>query len=107
VTYITEGELRALHRKISNETPPYKMLVPYHSFLRKDALPLVPGQLAELKFGLQPTSVLIKKGHRLRIAIAGADKDTFARIPATGVPTITVARNRKDASWIELPVVGR
>lgn len=105
VIYVTEGEFRALHRKISSETPPYRMLVPYHSFKKKDALPLVPGQIAELKFGLQPTSVLIRKGHRLRIAIAGADKDTFARIPAKGTPTITVVHNKQNASWIELPVV--
>jgi len=105
VTYLTEGELRALHRKVSTETPPYKLLVPYHSFKQKNAMPLVPGQLAELKFGLQPTSVLIKKGHRLRVAIAGADKNSFARIPAQGTPTISVARNKANASWIELPIV--
>lgn len=107
VTYVTEGALRALHRKISAETPAYKLLVPYHSFKRKDAMPLAPGQVAELKFGLQPTSILIRKGHRLRVAIAGADKNTFARIPAQGTPTISVARNQKNASWIELPVVRR
>lgn len=107
VTYVTEGTLRALHRKISTETPPYKMLGPYHSFKKKDAMPLVPGQIAELKFGLQPISAMIKKGHRLRIAIAGADKDSFARIPAQGTPTISVARNQKNASWIELPIVSR
>ena len=107
VTYVTEGVLRALHRKISTEAPPYKMLVPYHSFKSKDAMPLVPGQVAELKFGLQPISVLIKKGHRLRIAIAGADKGTFARIPEQGSPTITVARNQRNQSSIELPVIMR
>ena len=107
VNYVTEGELRALQRKISTETPPYRLAVPYHSFKQKDALPLVPGQIAELKFGLQPTSVLIKKGHRLRIAIAGADKDTFARIPETGEPVIKVARNQQNASWIDLPVIPR
>jgi putative CocE/NonD family hydrolase len=105
VTYVTEGVLRALHRKISAEKPPYKLLVPYHSFKQRDALPLQPGQVAELKFGLQPTSVLIRKGHRVRVAIAGADKQTFARIPAQGVPTIAVARNQSQSSWIELPVV--
>jgi putative CocE/NonD family hydrolase len=107
VTYVTEGELRALHRKLSADKPPYQMSVPYHSFKKKDAMPLVPGQIAELKFALQPTSVLIKKGHRLRIAIAGADKDTFARIPETGTPTIKVARNKANASWIDLPVIAR
>ena len=107
VTYITEGELRALHRKVSNEPSPLRTLVPYHSFLRKDAMPLVPGEPAELKFGLLPTSVLIRKGHRLRIAIAGADKDTFARIPEKGTPLITVMRNHNQPSWIELPVIER
>jgi len=105
VTYLTEGEFRALHRKISTDPPPCRILVPYHSFMRKDAMPLVPGRIAELKFGLQPTSVVIRKGHRLRIAIAGADKNTFARIPAEGIPTISLAHNRRNASWIELPVI--
>jgi putative CocE/NonD family hydrolase len=107
VTYLTEGELRALQRKISTDTPPYKLAVPYHSFRKKDAMPLQPGQIAELKFALQPTSVLIRKGHRLRIAIAGADKDTFARMPAEGTPVIAVARNTRNASAIDLPVIPR
>ena len=107
VTYLTEGALRALHRKVSGDQPSYKLPVPYHSFKQKHAAPLVPGQLAELKFGFQPTSVLIRKGHRLRIAIAGHDKDTFARIPAEGLPTVTVWRNKRHPSWIELPVVSQ
>jgi uncharacterized protein len=104
VIYITEGELRALHRKISKRTPPYRAFGPYHSFRRADGEPLVPGGLAELRFALQPTSVLIRKNHRIRIAIAGADKGTFARIPATGNPVITVARNAAHPSRIDLPV---
>jgi putative CocE/NonD family hydrolase len=107
VTYITEGLLRALHRKISTGPQPYKLPIPYHSFKRKDAQPLVVGQTAEITFGLYPTSVLIKKGHRIRIAIAGADKDTFVRAPAEGTPVITVARNKRYASFIDLPVVNR
>jgi putative CocE/NonD family hydrolase len=106
VTYLTEGQLRALHRKVSKETPPpHATPVPYHSFKRKDASPLVPGEVAGLKFGMLPTSVLIKKGHRVRVAIAGHDKSVFARIPAEGTPTISVARNREHASFIDLPVV--
>ena len=107
VIYVTEGQLRAIHRKVSTDPPPYKILVPYHSFKKKDAMPLVPGEMAELTFGLHPTSVLVKRGHRIRIAIAGSDKDTFARIPAEGTPVITVARNNQYASHIDLPVVSR
>jgi len=107
VTYLTEGELRALDRRISTEQSPIKILVPYHSFKRKDAMPLKPGEVAELKFGLEPISFLIHKGHRLRIAIAGHDKDTFIRIPADGTPTIAVQRNKAALSSIELPIVKR
>jgi hypothetical protein len=105
VTYVTEGQLRAIHRKVSREPPPYNQLVPYHSFRKKDSKPLVPGELAELSFGLLPTSVLIKKGHGIRVAIAGHDKDTFTRIPQEETPVITVARNRINASFVELPTV--
>ena len=41
----TEGMLRAIHRKVSTDTPPYKQFVPYHSFKRKDAMPLIPNEL--------------------------------------------------------------
>lgn len=107
VTYLTEGELRALHRRVSSEQSPTKLPIPYHSFLKKDAMPLMPGQVAELKFGLQPISVLVKKGHRLRVAIAGHDKDTFIRIPAEGTPTIAVQRHSRALSMIELPIINR
>lgn len=107
VTYLTEGQLRAVHRKVSKETPPYTSLVPYHTFRKKDALPLVPGEIAELKFGLLPTSVLIRKGKRIRIAIAGHDSSVFARIPMNGTPTISVSRNSQSASFVELPVIHR
>jgi putative CocE/NonD family hydrolase len=107
VSYLTEGELRALHRKTPNEQPPYKTFSPYHSFMRKDAAPVVPGELMELNFGLLPVSVLVKKGHRLRVAIAGADRDTFVRIPAEDDPVLSVFRNAKRASFVDIPVVLR
>ena len=104
VTYVTEGELRAIHRKVSEGPAPYALCVPYHTFKEQDAWPLVPGETAELRFGLYPTSVLVRRGHRLRIGLAGHDRGTFSRLPASGTPTITVARNRAYASRIELPV---
>lgn len=107
VTYITEGELRPLHRKVSKQVPPYKIFGPYHSFKRKDAMPLVPGQVAELRFSLLPTSVLIKQGHRIRVAIAGHDKDSFDRYPAEGTPVISMQHNEFYASRINLPVMPR
>jgi putative CocE/NonD family hydrolase len=106
-TYVTEGMLRALHRKVSTDRPPYRTVYPYHSFLKKDGQPLVPGEATTLTFQLIPTSVLFQAGHRIRIAIAGADKDTFQRLPAQGAVTITVNRGGEHGSFIDLPVVPR
>jgi predicted acyl esterase len=59
-------------------------------------------------FELWATSVLMKEGHRIRIAIAGADKDTFLRYPRSGkVPTITVERNGIHPSHVLLPIKER
>jgi len=107
VRYVTDGQLRALHRKVSDDPPPYRQFVPYHSFKRRDAMPLRAGEIATLRFGLLPTSVVIRQGHRIRIAIAGHDRGNFARIPETGRPTVTVMRNAFHASFIDLPVIPR
>ncbi len=106
VSYITEGLLRAACRKVSDDqrlyqTPPN---VPWHSFERADAEPLVPGEVALITFGLQPTSVLFRRDHRIRVAIAGADKDHYA-VPPGPEPQITVYRGAQYPSAIELPVV--
>jgi uncharacterized protein len=107
VTYLTEGALRGLHHRVSTEQPPIKIFVPYHTFKKKDGSPLIPGEVAEIRFGLQPISALIKKNHRLRVAIAGHDKETFIRVPVEGSPTIAVQRNKRGLSSIELPIVKR
>jgi hypothetical protein len=105
VLYLTEGLLRALHRHESPREPRFTTFVPHHSFLREDGMELVPGEVAEIRFGLLPTSALVRKGHRLRVAIAGHDASTFARVPAEGTPTITVHRDQVRASHVDLPIV--
>jgi putative CocE/NonD family hydrolase len=107
VTYVGEGQLRLIHRKVSDETPPFVEPVPYHSYHAKDAAPMRPGEVEEVTFGLMPTSVLFRAGHRIRIAIGGADAGTFARIPAEGVPVWTVERGAEHPSFITLPVIPR
>jgi putative CocE/NonD family hydrolase len=107
VVYLTEGQLRALHRRESDREPPLASFVPHHSFLRQDGMGLVPGEATVIRFGLLPTSALVREGHRLRIAIAGHDASTFARIPSEGAPTVTVHRDRVHASHVDLPVVPR
>lgn len=105
VAYVTEGQLRALHRRVSTVDPPHTQLGPSHSFTRADGHALVPGEAAELSFGLLPTSYRFRQGHRIRVAVAGADKDHFALIPADGPPRIRVHRDAARPSRVVLPVV--
>jgi len=101
-TYITEGGLRLIHRKEQiQDDENFNM----HSFNELDAHPMVEGKVTEVAFKMWPTSVLIKKGHSIRIAIAGADKRVFDRFPKHGTPTYEILRNLVDMSFVELPVI--
>jgi putative CocE/NonD family hydrolase len=101
-TYITEGGLRLIHRKEQvQDEENFNM----HSFNELDTQPMVEGEVSEVAFKLWPTSVLIKKGHSIRIAIAGADKSIFDRFPKNGKPTYKIMRNVTNMSFIELPIV--
>jgi len=108
ITYITEGQLRALLRRELDGEPDYWRSGPHRSERRADAMPLVPDEIAELEFELWATSVLIREGHRLRIAIAGADRDTFLRYPRDGgEPVITMHTSAEHPSYLLLPVAAR
>ena len=105
VRYITEGQLRAVMRAVTDDPPLYRKYGPHRSELRADAMPLVPGAVAEISFDLWATSVLIGEGHRIRVAVAGADADTFLRYPRDGnVPVLSVQRNLTYPSRIILPM---
>ena len=101
-TYITEGGLRLIHRKELEDSLAQFNL---HSFNEEDAQAMITGHIEEIKLKMWPTSVLIKKGHSIRIAIAGADKSTFDRLPKHGIPELTIQRNSTQISCITLPVV--
>lgn len=104
-TYLDEGIFRVIHRKeVDSKDLPYQPLGPAHSFLRADAEPFVPGQPAIVRFSLYPTSVLLRKGHRIRLALAGADAGLFQRYPAEGTPVWTIYHEPHRASLLELPV---
>jgi putative CocE/NonD family hydrolase len=102
--YVSEGGLRLLHRKITPNSAIPNDVLP-HSFAQSDAQPMVPGVATEVSFKLWPTSVRISAGHRLRIAIAGADQTSFARTPAEGDVDFTIVRTPKSASHVVLPVI--
>ncbi len=105
IRYLSEGILGLQHRKVSEEEPLHPVFGPYHSFLEKDAEPMPVGEPQLVSLGLYATSALIKKGHRLRIAIGGADKTSFQRVPETGpAPNWTIYRSSEMPSKVLIPM---
>jgi hypothetical protein len=104
VTYLTEGVFRPLHRRLTTGGLPYEPLGPRHSYLRADAVPMEPGNAEQIQFSLFAASLLLRKGHRVRIALAGADRDNFERLPKDAPPPEwTVYRDTRMQSYLELP----
>jgi uncharacterized protein len=105
VTYLDEGEQRAINRKqMEIHERPYNSPGPASGSARHNAQPLVPGKPAELKICMWPTSILLRKGHQIRIALAGADAGIFRRYPPVGDVTWTVYRQSRLWSYLELPM---
>jgi putative CocE/NonD family hydrolase len=108
VTYLTEGLLRAIHRKVGDpRIAPYVPLGVYHSLRKVDIQPLVPGEVAEISITLCPISVLVFMRHRIRLAIAGHDAALKTRYPLDGIPELSFQRNSSQASYLQLPVMGK
>ena len=106
VHYVTEGELRALHRTIGKPEPEHmsSLPTPHHSYRQADAAPLVPGEVVPLTFDLLPTSYQFKSGHRIRVSLAGADKDHFQLLD--GPPSAwDIWHTAQYPSHLDLPIV--
>ncbi|MCC5983372.1 MAG: CocE/NonD family hydrolase [Rhodobacteraceae bacterium] len=104
--YVTEGVLRALHRMTAPAPPEQNWSWPYRDFSRANSAPLVPGEVAELRFALLPTAWRFARGSRIRLSIAGADSDHYMQLPHGRPPHITIRRgsgSAAQASWIDLP----
>ncbi len=102
--YLTEGGLRLIHRK-TVDNPYYDTGKPYHSFNRADAAPMPPGEFVEVQIQLWPIAALIQPGHRLRLAIAGADAAVFDQLPPEGEINLAVRSGGDAGSSLVLPVV--
>jgi putative CocE/NonD family hydrolase len=101
-SYVTEGCLRASHRRLSD--PPYNRLgLPYHRGNAEDIAPLPGNEPVELVFDLLPTAQHFAAGHRLRLALTCADKDNYQHLQRTSPPTIKVLHDSDHASHIVLP----
>jgi len=102
--YLTEGVLRASHRKL--DAPPFSyMNLPYHRSFAEDVAPLPSGQPVELVFDLHPTSNIFDAGHRIRLTVACADQTSFETPVLSPAPKVTIHRNSRFASYVQLPII--
>ena len=100
--YVTEGTLRASHRKLSDA--PFKTLgLPWHSHFASDLMPVPPMQPIELTFALLPTCYRFAAGSRVRITVAFADADNFETPILAPTPTVHMLRDAPHGSYLELP----
>ncbi|HEU0146907.1 MAG TPA: CocE/NonD family hydrolase [Bradyrhizobium sp.] len=103
--YVTEGLLRALHRKETAAPVSYRATWPFRSFARADAAPLVPGQIERIRVPLLPVAWQFAKGSRIRLSIAGHDDDHCGQVPHGRPPVITLRWGEGFASALDLPLV--
>ena len=104
VRYITEGNLRLIHRKAFAQKDIHQDAIPLRSYHRNQMKPITPDEIMEVAFDLLPTSYLFKKGHQIRISISGADKDFFA-INTSKAPKFKIYHDKTHTSHILLPIV--
>jgi putative CocE/NonD family hydrolase len=102
--YITEGTLRASHRKLSR-APFNNLGLPFHSHYKSDLMRISAGEPIELVFSLLPTSYWFHKGNNIRITVAFADADNFETPIISPAPQLHVLRDMNHPSSIQLPVV--
>ena len=120
--YVTEGRLRAGWKNLQNADDQvaggFKVLpeLPWHGYAKDQYVndPLADKRIVKLEFDLMPTSWVFKKGHKIRVAIAGADTGNFELNPVLALhnqagealeTTMTVHRTAAYPSKIILPVI--
>ena len=102
VRYVTEGQLRLIHRKLG-ASPLEGDPVPFRSYQRVDGRPLVPGEVTEVVLDLLPTSFVFRAGHAIRLAISGVDASVFD-VPLHVSPLVyEIHRDQPHPSRLDLP----
>jgi len=105
--YVTEGMLRALHRRTGAAPPNYVCDWTYHPATRKAAKLLKPGKAEVLEIALLPVSWMFPRGSRLRLSIAGADALHYPAVPQGRPPRLEVICGGARGSAIDLPLRAR
>ncbi|PHS28614.1 MAG: hypothetical protein COA82_13405, partial [Alkaliphilus sp.] len=90
--------------------------LPWHGYKADqfDAEALAHGKTISMRFDLEPTSWLFKKGHKIRVSIAGVDKRNFelnkascstGEIESCMETILSFHREEGMRSNIELPII--
>jgi predicted acyl esterase len=105
VRYVTEGQLLCGNRSASDHPGALKAAIPRHTFSKADYRPLAKGEIIDVKIGMLPMSYQFKKGHRIRLSIAGADKDHFQPPKFAKLGTeLEILRGDNHASSLTVPM---
>ncbi len=102
--YLTEGNLRASHRKPA-AAPFDNAGLPFHSHFEADCMPVPAGEPFELSLALLPTSYRFPAGSRIRVSVSFADADNFETPVISPAPRLRLLRNARHPSFVALPVV--
>ncbi len=104
--YISEGVLRASNRAESMASW-NNLGLPFHRGFKSDQTLLPSGVPTRLRLDLLPVSNVFNEGHRIRIAIMGADKDNTESSPVENGTKVRIHRSKEFASQIALPVLAK
>lgn len=102
--YVTEGLLRLLHRQEAPCPDTYRTTWPFRSFHKADAAPMTPGYAEHIRLALLPIAWRFSKGSRIRVSLAGADRDHCGQVPHGRPPLWQIGHGAAQASHIRLPL---
>jgi uncharacterized protein len=103
--YVTEGALRALHRKSAPCPPQHRTTWPWRTFARADAATLPAGKAVDMTLALLPVAWCFRAGSRVRLAISGADGDHVVQVPHGRPPSLLIHHGWGQPSCVALPCV--
>ena len=122
VYYVTEGKLRAGWHKLYDNNESVNNLydvkpeLPWHSYKKEnyDPAPFANDSIVSLKFALKPHAWKFRKGHKIRVSVAGADNENYEFNPAISSDntldnckptTLYIHTGKVNNSYLELPVI--
>lgn len=109
---ITNGQLLASMRAVDESRSRFmsgEMIHPFHYFTEEKSQLLVPGEVVKMQVEIFPTSAIIRKGNRLRIAISPSNQAqgmlNYPRQALAEGGVTTIHNSPQYPSSIVLPVV--